>query len=301
MRKIQKILSSTTCFLKYLYFSKYCRVKKNSHPDTWLISERGTEARDNAYHFYKYLKKYHPDINVKYIITKDSPDRHKIAPRDRVDYGSKTHFILFLTAGKLISSHIMGCSPDASLFSRLDAAGKLKIMGQKIFLQHGIIKDDIPYLYKDRTNLDLFSCSAQAEYQFVLDNFGYDKDVVKCTGLARYDSLKNSVKKQILVMPTFRRQLNYVHNFKHTNFYQHWNSFLQNPELIKFLEKTETTLVFYPHYQLQKRIKDFSSVHPLIKIADSKHYDVQQLLNESKLLITDYSSVHFDFAYLNKP
>ena len=31
------------------------------------------------------------------------------------------------------------------------------------------------------------------------------------------------------------------------------------------------------------------------------NYDVQQLLISSKLLITDYSSVFFDFAYMKKP
>lgn len=36
-------------------------------------------------------------------------------------------------------------------------------------------------------------------------------------------------------------------------------------------------------------------------MADLKHYDVQKLLIESEILITDYSSVFFDFAYLEKP
>ena len=36
-------------------------------------------------------------------------------------------------------------------------------------------------------------------------------------------------------------------------------------------------------------------------VADFNHYDVQQHLKESQLLITDYSSVFFDFAYMRKP
>ena len=35
-------------------------------------------------------------------------------------------------------------------------------------------------------------------------------------------------------------------------------------------------------------------------IADFDNYDVQQLLIDSRLLITDYSSVAFDFAYMKK-
>ena len=34
---------------------------------------------------------------------------------------------------------------------------------------------------------------------------------------------------------------------------------------------------------------------------DSKKIDIQKLINESALMVTDYSSVSLDFAYLNKP
>lgn len=40
----------------------------------WLISERGTDARDNGYHFFRYLREKHPEIECYYVITKDSPD-----------------------------------------------------------------------------------------------------------------------------------------------------------------------------------------------------------------------------------
>lgn len=38
-----------------------------------------------------------------------------------------------------------------------------------------------------------------------------------------------------------------------------------------------------------------------IEIAKFKDYDVQQLLIELRILITDFSSVFFDFAYMKKP
>jgi CDP-glycerol glycerophosphotransferase (TagB/SpsB family) len=52
---------------------------------------------------------------------------------------------------------------------------------------------------------------------------------------------------------------------------------------------------------MQKYVNDFSSDSKHIIIADSKKYDVQQLLMESAVLITDYSSVYFDFAFMKKP
>ena len=38
-----------------------------------------------------------------------------------------------------------------------------------------------------------------------------------------------------------------------------------------------------------------------IKIASTEDYDVQKALKESAYLITDYSSISFDFAYMKKP
>ena len=36
-------------------------------------------------------------------------------------------------------------------------------------------------------------------------------------------------------------------------------------------------------------------------VADSAHYDLQELLRNGSLMITDYSSVSMDFAYMKKP
>lgn len=46
----------------------------------WLVMERGNDARDNGYHFFRYLKTAHPEIRAYYVIDPKSPDRDKIAP-----------------------------------------------------------------------------------------------------------------------------------------------------------------------------------------------------------------------------
>lgn len=299
-KKIYKIIGMLQCFVKYIICKLYCRIKKINNEDVWLISERGIDARDNSIHFYKYLKKEHPEINVKYIISKDSPDRKKINTDDIIDYRSFKHYILFITSGKLISTHIMGYSPNISLFSRLDTKNKLNLKGKKIFLQHGIIKDYLKFLTYDVSKMDLFICGAKPEYEYILENFGHPAEVVKYTGLARYDNLKTNTKNQILIMPTWRKWLPYVENFKKTNYFKHWNGIINNKRLIEFIEQNDIKLVFYPHYGIQKFIHEFKSNSKNIIIADFNHYDVQELLITSKLLITDYSSVFFDFAYMKK-
>ncbi len=299
--KIKKIMKIINCMVKYLYYAFYCKVKKIKNENIWLISERGNDARDNAYHFYKYLKKNHQEIKVRYVMDPSSADYKKIAKEDVVEYNTKEHYILFLTAGKLISTHIMGYSPDASLFWRLDKWNLLKLNGKRIFLQHGITQNYIEIMTSKVAKIDLFICGAEPEYRYILKNFGFSSDVVKYTGFARYDNLKNKEKNQILLMPTFRKWLNYTNDFTETEYFKSWNSLLNDNNLIDYLEKNNINLIFYPHYEIQKYITNFKSKSKNIIIANFKNYDVQQLLIESKLLITDYSSVFFDFAYMRKP
>ena len=53
---------------------------------------------------------------------------------------------------------------------------------------------------------------------------------------------------------------------------------------------------------MQKYARSFHTEFSEIEVVyQDDIYDIQQLLKESALLITDYSSVHFDFAYMNKP
>jgi len=60
-------------------------------------------------------------------------------------------------------------------------------------------------------------------------------------------------------------------------------------------------LVFYPHRHTQPYIESFQRKSKNIVFADWKNYDIQKLLIESALLITDYSSVFMDFSYMRKP
>ena len=300
-RKLKKIEKMFICLLKYIYYFILCKVKRINNDSVWLIAERGNDARDNSYHFYKYIKENHKNINIKYVMDKKSSDAKKIDNNDIVEYGSKEHYLYFLTASKLISTHIMGYSPDMSIFWRLDKLGLLKLKGKKIMLQHGITQNYLEFMSSKIAKLDLFICGAYPEYQYILENYGYTEKEVKYTGFARYDKLKNKEKNQILVMPTFRKWLNYTDDFSKSEYFKKWNEILNQKELLQYLEEKDLELIFYPHYEIQKYLDNFSSSSERIIIASFNNYDVQKLLIESKILITDYSSVFFDFAYMRKP
>ena len=59
-------------------FGAVCRCCSAKYRELWLVCERGNDARDNGYWFYRYLKEEHPEINARYVIETDSADRAKI-------------------------------------------------------------------------------------------------------------------------------------------------------------------------------------------------------------------------------
>ena len=73
------------CYLKELLvmllcklLGAVCRVFSPAYRGIWLVGERGTDARDNGYWFYRYLRTQHPELRAYYVITADSPDAAKI-------------------------------------------------------------------------------------------------------------------------------------------------------------------------------------------------------------------------------
>lgn len=263
----------------------------------WVLIERGTDARDNAYFFYRYLKEKHPDRTIYYIIDKKSPDYYKVK-EDAVHFGSLKNYWVIATAEKIISTHCFRGLPymNPKLFRFF------KLNEKYCFLQHGITQCDIPQLYFEETGNRLFVCGSKPEFDFISDKLGYPPGAVRYTGFARYDTLHDvRTKRQILIMPTWRMYLSSERVFLESEYYRQWNQLLTDPQLALFLENNDLTVVFYPHIELQKYLHLFHPESERIILGDFANYDVQTLLKESKLLITDYSSVFFDFAYMRKP
>lgn len=305
--KIQDILSAFT-FLSAIPEALYLRKKR---PNMWLICEDKNEARDNGYWLYKYIRSEHPEQDCVYAINKESVDYKKVKDLgETIQYGGYKHWVYYLAASKNISSQ-KGGKPNAAVCYVLEVYGILK--NKRAFLQHGVICSDMPWCYYENTKMRLFVCGAKKEYDFIKETYGYPEGYVKYLGLARFDGLHNYVvkKNQILVMPSWREwiadptskslTLDDMTSFTSTEYYQKWNEFLNSSAIAETLEKYDLQMVFYPHRNMQKYIKEFSTGSERIIIADWKQYDVQSLLKESALLITDLSSIFMDFAYMRKP
>lgn len=282
-----------------------------AHRNVWLVCERVGDARDNGYWFFKYLCENHPEIEAVYAIDKKSVDYPKVTALGKViQFGSFKHWLYYWTAKRNVSSQKEG-KPNAALCFILEVY--LGLRKNRAYIRHGICKDDQKWVYYDVTKMNMFATAAKREYDFVCERFGYPDGHVQLTGLCRFDNLKrlHEVKRQILVMPTMREWLRVISSdtlkyegtmeFTESEYYKTWTSFLGSERLHKMLDAYDMDLLFFPHASMQHYIDQFKSGSKHIIIANAKEYDVQQLLMESSVLITDYSSIYMDFAYMEKP
>ena len=280
------------------------RRTNKSYRHLWLVMERGFDARDNAYWFFRYLRREHPRINACYIIDKSSPDYEKVSRLGpTAAWRSIRHYLMYLAADMLISTHVQPCAPDLMAYYHLRQIG-IRPRGKQIFLQHGIIKDEMQWMRYPQMKVDFFTSGAKPEYDYLISEFGYPEGVVQYTGLCRFDNLLrgNAPSREILVMPTWRGSgYPQGEDFYDTAFYRRFQSMLENPSLLRLLEERDLRLVFYPHIELQKELDKFRSPSERVILASWRDYDVQTLLMRCCLLITDYSSVFFDVGYMEKP
>lgn len=305
LEKIKRIrikdLYSGFIFLVAIPNAIILRKKRNN---IWLICERENEARDNGYWLFKYIRENYPNEDVVYAIKKNAKDYNKVKKLGKIiEHGSFKHWVYYLAARKNISSQKGGGTPNAAICYLLEVYGILKNV--RVYLKHGIIKDNMEWMHYKNTKFRLLICGARREYEYVKQVYGYPFENIAYLGLARFDNLHNfKIKKeQILIMPSWRSWLKEIDNdkFLKSEYYKMWMKVLSDTEINEILAKFDKKIIFYlhPNFQRYSNLLDFDKKN--VVIATDMEYDIQDLLKESSLLITDYSSIFMDFAYMRKP
>lgn len=101
-------------------------------------------------------------------------------------------------------------------------------------------------------------------------------------------------------MPSWRENLSYTYKsqINKSEYFKKINSLINNEKLVNLAKKYGYTIIFKPHPKVYEFIDLFNKKEGVI-FDESTRY--QDLFNNSSILITDYSSVAFDFSYNKKP
>lgn len=298
LRDILGIFKFLLVLIPSIIYGAYLRLFKKH---MWLICEREDMARDNGLAFFEYMQKEHPELKTYYAIDKKNPDYKYVKKFEPniVKWASLKHYFLYMSATRNISSHKEG-NPNQTLFTILHLY--LNLYNNRVFLQHGILKDDAPMFYYKNTKFKLFICGAKPEYDYISKHYGYPEGRVVYTGLARYDKLSNDKtdKSIIAFIPTWRRWLN-GGNIENSDYKKNILKLLNDDKLELYLKNSKKYLYFYPHASVQDYFNKSEISNPYVKILKKKDIEIHKLIMTASALITDYSSLFFDFAYLRKP
>lgn len=285
--------------------------------DSWLVLDRTNQADDNGEHFYRWLMRNHPEQKCYFVLQKSSADWQRLEKEgfNLLDFGSTEHIRELKRCSKIISSHADGYVQ--SFFKDYYYRSK-----DIVFLQHGVIMNDLsPWL--NGKPIDLMITSSRQEYDSIAGQgapyYLTPKQVV-LTGLPRHDRLLEksreinaSAKRTLLVMPTWRADLTGALTqgqatgdnplFSDTQYAKSWSSFLSSDKLRQLMSEYSFEVVFYPHANSQPyldagafEVPDYIQVH-----RSAEGNDMQAAFAGASMLVTDYSSVAFEMAYINRP
>lgn len=290
---------------------------RSRYRDAWLLLDRDSLAQDNAEHLYRYLRESHPDVNAWFVLSRSSGDWDRLA-RDRfrlIDYGSREYFLALLNCVQLVSSQVDRYVVEPFHLRKL---GRPK--WRFTFLQHGVTKDDLSRWINDKP-IDLFLTVTPDEQESIVgDNTEYTMTTLESvmTGFPRHDRLLRIAQQQsaletraLLVMPTWRRALlgestsggndrELRADFWTSEYALAWRSFLESEQLRELCDRAGWQLTFVPHPNMQGYV-DSSPLPNHIAVHRFRDIDVQSVLASGVALVTDYSSLAFEMAYIKRP
>jgi len=258
----------------YLLFEYYI---KNNETDAYYIINKGTDL-------YKELFKKNKTKNL--------------IPIQSYDNLFEVIYPYLLNSKILVNSYI-----DLNIQKIVSKVNYLKYL----FLTHAIgyfktkiISEQFIYLKEDKRNIIV---SSPYEYNFYKSKLKYRDKYMHKGGLPRYDNLNLiqksiSENKCILISFTYRKYPNKIYN--KSLYKKNLEILLNNTSLISFLQSKNIDLIYIQHHFDFLRKRPFNpNLFQYVKYRNQSF--LSHYINQCSLFITDFSTISFDFMFLNKP
>lgn len=295
------------------------RLIVRSEKDILLITDRPRFGDDNGEALFRFIHSDRPDLRRKtwFVLDPEAPSYRELKRTRRVVRpGSRRHRRLYLNARILFSSHVGDVynnpfhgAPKTHYADATDLTF--------IWLQHGITMNSIDSVFsRFRRGHGGVVVGARHEVEYgSRPDFGLAPNRLLETGFPRFDLLRDrhSMGSPVLLyMPTWRSWLAGARQasgtslaqdgFESDEYYIQQRQFLTDPRLQESLARSDTRIEMVLHPAMSAyadHYRTLASERVIIHEPGSVRY--RDLFARGSALITDYSSVFFDFAYLGKP
>lgn len=307
MDKIRALTNMTCAFLLYPFTKNKFKNKR-----IWLVGGNAGEFYvDNGRAIYEYIRTK-KEITEFWILNDKNTIREQI-PGEVLIKGSIKSYLYFMNAEVVLFSHSISADIVPYLYV-IPFLKKFHYKVLKVFLNHGTVGFKVRKALNINTekivekmvqSYDLNICDSEIEKNIKTKNWWkVPEKSAYITGYPRYDKLYDTKldKKKILFMPTWRPYLKENDNIKNTEYFKNIIGLLTNERLNKFLEIKDIKISIYIHQLMQKYLNNFDEVKlgRNVEILP-KGTDITRELLKSNILITDYSSVAYDYLYMDKP
>ena len=298
---------------RLLYWLSYPVYHKKN---IWLTFDKIYKGGDCGEYFYKYaLTRKDTDVVPVYVMNQDAEDTKRLRKEgyQPLIHGTRKHRLMYLHAKMVFATHAGLYNFNGISNEEIPYLQDL-ISADAVCIQHGLSVQDLAFNANQAFNNNkLYYCASKYEVKNLLQpQYGYlDPSAVRLKGLARFDGLVSRDQKQILITPTWRNYIALCPNaknesrpyselFKDTDYYKIYNSLITDHKLLDTAKKTGYKLIYLVHPNIGEQAVDFEKKEG-VEIVSALGVNYEKILCESSLMLTDYSGVQFDFAYMRKP
>jgi glycosyltransferase involved in cell wall biosynthesis/CDP-glycerol glycerophosphotransferase (TagB/SpsB family) len=295
------------------------RLARRYFSGAWVLIDRIHDADDSAEHLFRYLRKHRRRVNAWFVIESGTPDHARLRKdgyKRVVPHGSLRWQLLMLNCRHLISSHA-----EVLIFWPEPITRLITPTWRTAFLQHGVTKDDLSG-WLNRKDFDIFITSTVAEQASVTGDtttYRYTTREARLTGLARFDRIRAAGaafpperRDLVLIAPTWRywlvdqsdtdthRRVVDIASFENSEYARNWLGLIRSPELRDLAERNGLTIGLLLHPNMQSVVSQVE-LPPHVRLFSFEGQNVQETFARAWVVVTDYSSMAFNAAYIDRP
>lgn len=279
----------------------------------WAYYDKAYKAGDNAEYAFRYACKQKDGIEKVFYIYDDCDDSRRLAKE-----GYRV-----LVPETMIGS-LYALNAEVIHMTHVPAYQKMGLKGKQLQYVKDLLDPAVIRLYHG------FPITTSSSYTQIHSNAagvvvgshyeaqlygapenGFSPNQIIRSGMPRYDDLIDTGEKRILLAPSWRPSLpgkglrggehQYNPSFKDSYYFKAYDAVLRDERLVETARRHGYKLTMFLHPTLSAQSVDFEATGIVESFSCTKDVDYVTIMRKSSLMVTDFSSVQYDFAYMRKP